>query len=229
MKSLELLLLFTFIIVLYLVISKKIPSQMIAGIAAIWFVMLWIGFDNMGAWDNSPINSLTTSLSNFVSRNTDTNKCKRNAIIKKIRENQYSDVCEPMKNNTIDEKQIEQKVQKVLNASKANTKKEQNDNSQSDNSQSDNSQSDNSQSDKQPLVYSEENYKYNLFDELGSLGDNKLAHKMKQMSNKNREAMDNFSRTYTKYANINYFEQELKDSAASCGWWDDDAHLSTKF
>jgi beta-glucosidase-like glycosyl hydrolase len=224
MKSLELLLLFTFIIVLFLVISKKIPSQMIASTAAIWFVMLWIGFDNMGAWNNSPINNLTTSLSNFISQTTDTNKCKRNAIIKKIRENQYSDECESMENNTIDEKQIEQKVQKVLNKSKANTKKE-----QPDSSQSEHSQSEHSQSDKQPLVYSEENYKYNLFDELGCLGDNKLAHKMKQVSNKNREAMDNFSRTYTKYANINYFEQELKDSAASGGWWDDDAHLSTKF
>jgi hypothetical protein len=79
------------------------------------------------------------------------------------------------------------------------------------------------------LIYSEENYKYNLFDELGSLGDNKLAHKMKQMSNKNREAMDNFSRTYRKNSNINYFAQELKDASASNGWWDDDVRLSSKF
>ena len=70
-----------------------------------------------------------------------------------------------------------------------------------------------------PLVYSEENYKYNLFDEIGSLGDNLLAHKMKQISNKNREAIDNFSRTYSKYSNINYFEQELND-AANSRWWD---------
>jgi hypothetical protein len=79
------------------------------------------------------------------------------------------------------------------------------------------------------VIYSEENYKYNLFDELGSLGDNKLAHKMKQISNKNREAIDNFSRTFRKDSNINYFSQELKDASASNGWWDDDAHLSTKF
>lgn len=70
-----------------------------------------------------------------------------------------------------------------------------------------------------PLVYSEENYKYNLFDEIGCLGDNQLAHKMKQTSNLNREAMDNFARTHTKYANINYFQQELIDAAASV-WWD---------
>ena len=41
----------------------------------------------------------------------------------------------------------------------------------------------------------------------------------KQISNKNREAMDNFSRTFTKYSNLNYFDRELKDAAAS-RWWD---------
>jgi len=70
-------------------------------------------------------------------------------------------------------------------------------------------------------VYSEENYKYNIFDEIGCSGDNKLAHKMKQTSNLNREAMDNFSRMNTKYSNINYFEQELKEHAARI-WWDDE-------
>ena len=79
-----------------------------------------------------------------------------------------------------------------------------------------------------PLTYSEDNYKYNLFDEIGCHGDNMIAHKMKQISNKNREAMDNFSRTYTKYSNINYFEQELNDAAAS-RWWDNDTELEKKF
>ena len=69
------------------------------------------------------------------------------------------------------------------------------------------------------MTYSEENYKYNLFDEIGCDGDNMIAHKMKQISNKNREAMDNFSRTFTKYSNLNYFDRELKDAAAS-RWWD---------
>lgn len=74
----------------------------------------------------------------------------------------------------------------------------------------------------QKPIYSEDNYKYNVFDELGAPSDNLLTHKMKQISNRNREAIDNFSRTYTKYSNINYFEQELKDAEQSGGWWDND-------
>jgi hypothetical protein len=71
------------------------------------------------------------------------------------------------------------------------------------------------------LKYSEDNYKYNIFDDIGSLGDNMLAHKQKQRSNMNRVAMDNFSRMQTKNSNLNYFEQELKDAAGS-RWWDNE-------
>ena len=71
-----------------------------------------------------------------------------------------------------------------------------------------------------PLEYSENNYKYNLFDEIGSLGDNKIAHLMKHVSNKNRVAIDNMARQ-NKYTNINYFAEELNDHANSV-WWDDE-------
>ena len=70
------------------------------------------------------------------------------------------------------------------------------------------------------LEYSENNYKYNLFDEIGSLGDNKIAHLMKHISNKNRVAIDNMARQ-NKYTNINYFAEELNDHANSV-WWDDE-------
>ena len=70
------------------------------------------------------------------------------------------------------------------------------------------------------LEYSENNYKNNLFDEIGSLGDNRIAHLMKHVSNKNRVAIDNMSRQ-NKYTNINYFAEELKDHANSI-WWDDE-------
>ena len=81
--------------------------------------------------------------------------------------------------------------------------------------------------DKQPLnisgekEYSENNYKKNIYDGIGSLGDNKIAHLMKYSSNKNRVAIDNMSRQ-NKYTNINYFTQELNDRA-NCVWWDDDS------
>jgi hypothetical protein len=73
-----------------------------------------------------------------------------------------------------------------------------------------------------PAEYSENNYKENVFDDIGSMGDNLLAHKMKQISNKNREAMDNFSRMQKKYSNLGLFYEELTD-AANSRWWDNDA------
>lgn len=70
------------------------------------------------------------------------------------------------------------------------------------------------------LEYSENNYKNNIFDEIGSMGDNNIAHLMKHMSNKNRVAIDNMSRQ-NKYTNINYFAAELDEHANSV-WWDDE-------
>jgi hypothetical protein len=70
------------------------------------------------------------------------------------------------------------------------------------------------------LEYSENNYKNNIFDEIGSMGDNNIAHLMKHMSNKNRVAIDNMSRQ-NKYTNINYLAAELDEHANSI-WWDDE-------
>ena len=71
-----------------------------------------------------------------------------------------------------------------------------------------------------PMEYSENNYKYNMLDNLGSLGDNIIARHMKHVSNKNREAIDNFARQ-NKNTNINYLKGEL-DEHANVAWWDDD-------
>ena len=67
----------------------------------------------------------------------------------------------------------------------------------------------------------------NLFPELGSLGDNKLAYLQKHRGDKNKQAMDRASRM-NKYTNINYFSGELKEHANSI-WWDDDFELEKKF
>ena len=71
------------------------------------------------------------------------------------------------------------------------------------------------------IIYSEDNYKYNIFDELGSDYDNKLAHKQKQRGNMNRVAIDNYSRN-NKLTNIEYLESEL-EAAESRIWWGIDA------
>ena len=76
-------------------------------------------------------------------------------------------------------------------------------------------------------TYSENNYKYNLYDELGSLADNKLAHLQKKIGNRNREAMDRMART-DKYTNIGYLTAEL-NAHANSRWWDDDVELEKEF
>lgn len=78
-----------------------------------------------------------------------------------------------------------------------------------------------------PLAYSENNYKKNIYDEIGSIGDNKLSRRMKYMSNMNRVAMDNQARV-NKYTNIAYFEEELNDHENSV-WWEDNEALENSF
>lgn len=78
-----------------------------------------------------------------------------------------------------------------------------------------------------PLEYSENNYKYNLYNELGSLADNRLAKLQKKIGNRNREAMDRMARM-DKYTNIGYFTEELNEHANS-RWWDDDVELEREF
>jgi hypothetical protein len=230
MNSLELLLLLTFVIVLYMVLIKNMNSNILAGGAVLWFVILWIGFDNMGAWDTNDVNGLKCHGSKVhrLQQHPEThNEFQQNEVtnigLETVATEPFDDGKNP-ESNDLKEKTITRKIENALKTPKSNKS-----NANNTNRIKTNTIAENIIQGPMPTVYSEENYKYNLFDELGCLGDNLLAHKMKQMSNKNREAMDNFSRTYTKYANINYFEQELKDSAASCGWWDDDANLSTKF
>ena len=212
MNSLELLLTFVFVVVIFLVVGNGIPSEMIIGVAALWVVIAWIGFDNMNMWDN--FNFLPFSQCGFKRKKRvrfhkgiiDNEKKKEK---KKERQkesmNNKKDINKniDMNRNIDTEKKIKEAVESAFKESNVNKPEPKR---------------------QQPcsMTYSEDNYKYNLFDEIGCLGDNKLAHKMKQVSNKNREAMDNFSRTYTKYSNINYLEQELKDAAASQGWWDNE-------
>ena len=78
-----------------------------------------------------------------------------------------------------------------------------------------------------PLSYSEDNYKEHMYNELGSFGDNEICKKMKHMSNMNRVAMDNMARV-NKYTNIAYFEEELNDHENSV-WWEDNEELENMF
>ena len=55
MNSFEILITLLFIVIIYAAIFKKMTSEMIIGGSALWFVILWIGFDNMGMWSNSPL------------------------------------------------------------------------------------------------------------------------------------------------------------------------------
>ena len=208
MNSLELLLTFVFVVVVFLVVGNGIPSEMIIGVAALWVVIAWIGFDNMNMWDNFnllPFNKCEFKRKKRVRfhKNTKDNEKKKESMGNKKDINKNINMNIDMNRNIDTEKKIKEAVESAFKESNVNKPAPQR---------------------QQPcsMTYSEDNYKYNLFDEIGCLGDNKLAHKMKQVSNKNREAMDNFSRTYTKYSNINYLEQELKDAAASQGWWDNE-------
>jgi hypothetical protein len=238
MNSLEILLMLVFVVTLYMVIVNKLPSELIAGGTALWFTVLWIGFDNMKMW-NIPNTTVVVDYCSDTLENCGIIKPKsekRKKIEKKVifdkmtkavnggsdtktqetsgSDNNDSDADSDVddsgaenNNDNIDmDKQIKEKMDKTMKKTKDDSKKETNPKHLV------------IQQPKQ-LKYSEDNYKYNLFDEIGCDGDNMIAHKMKQMSNKNREAMDNFSRTFTKYSNVNYFDQELKDAEAS-RWWD---------
>lgn len=212
MNSLELLLTFVFIVII-IVIGDKIPSELIVGTIALVFVIFWIGFDNMGAWSNPYMNNIMEKcgLKNIKNIQEKRKEKKLTDIKKKVqtkKANKLENKLENINKDDIENSQIKEKIADAIK----NTK---------------NKPIPVAVPRPMPLTYSEENYKYNLFDEIGCLGDNLLAHKMKQVSNKNREAMDNFSRTYSKYSNINYFEQELND-AANSRWWDND-ELEKKF
>ena len=63
-----------------MVTIRKIQPDAIVAIAALWFVVFWIGFDNMGAW-GSKVNNLLENCS--INSKEDTMKKKRLQSIKK--------------------------------------------------------------------------------------------------------------------------------------------------
>lgn len=198
MKSFELLLTFLFMIIIYMVVVNGIPSEFVVGAASLWFVILWVGFDNLKMCE--------TSITNGVFGLKNSRKCREiKNKIKKEKDKNQDIVKESEKKKEMEQetKKITERIEKANAESKQEIKKVEHPPPKKHTK----------------LVYSENNYKYNIFDDLGCDGDNKLAHKMKHTSNLNREAMDNFSRMQTKYSNIGYFEQELKEHAAS-RWWD---------
>jgi hypothetical protein len=201
MNSLETFLTILFVIMVYLVVINKMPTSYIMGAVALWFTILWIGFDNMYLWKSS--NTVDDILGGLSGNNhkQHTNKAFSHDQ-HKHHIHQDCSHSQPMTMQHMDIQPID--IKKSINTSHQAAKKEL----------------------KPPpkpghLKYSEDNYKYNIFDEIGSLGDNMLAHKQKQRGNMNRVAMDNFSRMQTKNSNINYFAQELKDAAGS-RWWDNE-------
>lgn len=220
MNFIEILFTLLFIFIIIMAIGDKSQNELIILIIPISAIILWISFENNDVCKESYFTKLLSKCNVGMS-----NKSNENKIFKKSLIGDILDLDEIKEiNEAMEDKKIEKKVESILKDSKQKI-----DDPISENEDGVIIDDYDGYNSSKNQIYSEENYKYNLFDELGSLGDNKLAHKMKQMSNKNREAMDNFSRTYSKYSNINYFDQELKDASASNGWWDDDAHLSTKF
>ena len=224
MKSFELLLTVLFIIIIYLVIWQKLESHLIVGTSSILFVILWITWDNMNAFNyNKPINS---SINSSINKTSNKNKYnKRKEIEAKILLNDdniesFEDKTSKNQYDDADTNYITKMIMKVKDSIKELVMQPK--------ITSENTIDMESTEIKSPkqLEYSENNYKKNLFDEIGSLGDNNIAHLMKNMSNKNRVAIDNMARQ-NKYTNIHYFNQELKDHANSV-WWDDES-LESEF
>jgi hypothetical protein len=214
MKSFELLLTVLFIIIIYMAVGQKIESSLVIGITSICVVILCIGCDYNKAIDNTIETCGIKRIKSPKRKEIE----KKIIIQKQVETFDDTDIAKiddvkvdgtdisKIKEDTKETELITKKVLKagdelvIANPSDGVIK----------------------QLSKRPmkLEYSENNYKKNLFDEIGSLGDNKIAHLMKHVSNKNRVAIDNMSRQ-NKYTNIKYFEQELKDHANSV-WWDDE-------
>jgi hypothetical protein len=206
MKSFELLLTVLFIIIIYLVVWQKLKSNLIIGTSSLLFVVLWITWDNMNVFNyNNNKYSKRKEIENKIILN--------NKIVESFEDKKRKAQADEDETNCITKMIMKAKDSlKEIIIPPSNIK---------------------SNVDKPPdkskpkqLEYSENNYKKNVFDEIGSLGDNNIAHLMKHMSNKNRVAIDNMSRQ-NKYTNMHYFDQELKDHANSI-WWDDES-LESEF
>mgnify|MGYP005654193171 FL=1 len=216
MDPLILLLIFLFSIIIHTAMDKNTQHNMVVGTVSLIFLIIWMSGNN--------INICKTKIEGFTVpklfksgllnkkkstakkpepkvSNTKSPKNHKDIVNKKISDALKKN--KPVSNKTVKPKSgkpVKEKVvaKKLLPYSKR----------------------------PKPLEYSENNYKYNLFDELGSLADNKGAHRMKYLSNQNKVAMDNMARQ-DKYTNINYFAQEL-DEAENSRWWDDE-NLENEF
>ena len=190
MKSFELLLTILFISIIYLITFEQ-PNRCIIGICSLLFITVW-------ASNNVKEFSIKEGLQN-KKNTTESDEIVSNSVIVplSVTDKQQADTTDAI---------IQEKVLRARSQSKKVPENEPKLKPISERPVQ--------------LEYSENNYKYNLFDEIGSLGDNKIAHLMKHVSNKNRVAIDNMSRQ-NKYTNINYFAEELNDHSNSI-WWDDE-------
>jgi hypothetical protein len=193
-----------------MVVGQKMESGIVVGMTSLWFVILWIGWDNMGAWDYNKAVDKTLETCGIKPIKSPKRKELEKKIITQKQVNEdiaidATDIAEieadKKETELITKKVLQAKVNSIADKPAVSVLKP-------------------SSSRPMALEYSENNYKKNLFDEIGSLGDNRIAHLMKHVSNKNRVAIDNMSRQ-NKYTNINYFAEELKDHANSI-WWDDE-------
>jgi len=210
MKSFELLLTVLFIIIIYMVVGQRMESDIVIGMTSLLFVILWIGWDNMGAWDyNKAVDKTLETCGIKPVKSPKRKELEKKIIIQKQVNEAIAVDATDIDEIEADKKETELITKKVLQA-RVNSIA----------AKPAVSVLKPSSSRPMALEYSENNYKKNLFDEIGSLGDNRIAHLMKHVSNKNRVAIDNMSRQ-NKYTNINYFAEELKDHANSI-WWDDE-------
>lgn len=227
--SFTLLLTFVFVIVIYMVIGKNMRSDMIVGTIALVFTILWISWDNLGAWDNSP---LTAKLNDLFGGDTE-REIKKKEIKKKLKFAEKDEIIQDYdsdydSDSDSESDELSKKILEALVDSKEENEKPPSKNSDviPDNEPKKKLLPDSDRP--KSLVYSEENYKKNNLPELGCLGDNGIMRQMKHMSNKNRQSMDGAAR-FDKYTNIGYFADELKEASSSRGWWDDDVALEREF
>jgi hypothetical protein len=233
MKSFELLLTGLFIIIIYMVFMRKIESDVVICMASLWLVIFYFGcdynhiIDRTLEWCGIKSNSLRRR--DIKKKTNKQRKCiKIDKVIKKLgsdpdKRNDIEKKVDAYRNNTNDiyeprEESDAFKLDNYKNDSELHVDQLHKEGGLSDSN--DDSDLKPISSRPVPLEYSENNYKNNIFDEIGCIGDNKFAHHMKHVSNKNRVAMDNMARQ-NKYTNLNYFANELKDHANSV-WWDDE-------
>jgi hypothetical protein len=193
-----------------MVVGQRMESDIVIGMTSLLFVILWIGWDNMGAWDyNKAVDKTLETCGIKPVKSPKRKELEKKIIIQKQVNEAIAVDATDIDEIEADKKETELITKKVLQA-RVNSIA----------AKPAVSVLKPSSSRPMALEYSENNYKKNLFDEIGSLGDNRIAHLMKHVSNKNRVAIDNMSRQ-NKYTNINYFAEELKDHANSI-WWDDE-------